>query len=125
MPNFEELFNSAHSAGMNAGTKNSPEPMVVVQRANPLDDSSPVVKQYPVVMDGLCGFAWVTVRPANCGFAKWLKENKRARKGYHGGIQYWVHEFNQSISRKEAYANAFAAVLKAAGIDACSESRLD
>lgn len=122
--NFSELFDAAHLAGMEAGKGNSPIPMIVVQRANPLDDNSPIVRQFDTVMDGACGFAWVTVRPANCGFAKFLK-TKGGQKGYRGGMQYWVHEFDQSISRKEAFAKAFAKVLETAGIDVRSESRLD
>jgi hypothetical protein len=75
--------------------------------------------------EGVCGFAWVTVRPATTGFARWLLKSKRARVGYHGGAQIWVHDFGQSMARKEAYARAFAKVLVEAGYSAVADSRLD
>ncbi len=99
--------------------------MHVVQRANPFDDSSPVVHRYAPVMDGVCGFAWVTIRPGTSSFARWVSKTGRGRKGYYGGIQIWVSGFGQSMTRKEAYADAFAAVLREAGVSASAGSRMD
>lgn len=121
---WQALYDKAHAAGMAAGESNTPTPMVVAQHANPLDDKSPVEKAY-FVSEGACGFAWITVHPGNCSFAVWLRKQGLARKAYHGGMEIWVHQFNQSISRKEAYADAFAKVLTEAGIKAYSGSRLD
>lgn len=42
-----------------------------------------------------------------------------------GGLQYWVSQGGQSMQRKEAFARAFASVLKANGIDAFADSRMD
>lgn len=119
------LFDKAHAAGMDAGEKARPRPMVVVQREHPFDDSSPIIKRYPPVMDGLCGFAWVNVRPGNSSFANWLRKSGRGHKGYHGGWEYWVGAFNQSYERKMAYAHAFAEILREAGIKAYAGGRLD
>lgn len=47
------------------------------------------------------------------------------RKNYGGGWCIWVRAYGQSMTRKEAYANHFAAKLREYGIDAHSESRLD
>jgi hypothetical protein len=118
------LFDKAHAAGMAAVQAAQVVPMVVQQHANPADDNSPVVKQW-FVEGGSCGFAWVKVRPANCSFALWLKKHKGARTGYTGGMEYSVHEFGQSIQRKESYARAFARVLSEAGIKAYAQSRDD
>ncbi len=123
--NFETLFVKAEMAGIEAATKCVPVPMIVQQRANPLDDHSPVVKQYAPVMDGVCGFAWVIVRPGNCSFANWLKKNGHGSSAYGGGVQIWVSRYNQSMTKKEAHAHAMAKVLAGAGIRAYACSRMD
>lgn len=124
-PALQELFARAEAAGRAAAAARVPEPMVVVQRADPLDDASPIVKRYAPVMDGVCGFAWIVIRPGNCAAARYAKANLGARAGYGGGIHIWVSAYNQSYERKSAHASAFAAVLRAAGINAYADSRLD
>lgn len=119
------LHAKAHAAGRAAGEAATPTPMVVVQRENPLDDTSPVVKTYAPVADGLCGFAWIRIRPGNSSYARWAKKTLGAHSGYYGGTEIWVDGFGQSVARKEAYARAYAEVLQAAGISAYPDSRLD
>lgn len=121
---WQALYDKAHAAGLAAGQGIIPVPMTVVQHENPLNDDSPITRQWHV-SEGVCGFAWVTVRPANSSFALWLKKQQLGSKAYHGGLQIWVHQFNQSMERKEAYAHAFASVLTAHGISAYAGSRLD
>jgi len=121
---FQKIYDDAHKAGMKAGEDCIPTPMTVVQHANMADDKSAVVKQWHIPQ-GVCGFAWIKIRPANCSFAKWIKKNNLGRNGYDGGIDIWVHEFGQSMEMKEAYANAFAVVLEFYGIKAFSGSRMD
>jgi hypothetical protein len=116
-----DLFQRAHKAGMEAGQGSRPEPMHVVQ----LGRHGEVVKRYAPVMDGVCGFAWVTIRPGNSSFANWLRKQGKGHKGYHGGWEYWVGQFNQSLERKEAYARAFAEVCREAGVQAHAGSRMD
>ncbi len=100
-------------------------PMIVQGHENPLDDSSPVVKQY-FVEDGVCGFAWVNIKPANSAFGRWVKENQLGRPdSYAGGICVWIHDFNQSMQKKETYASAFAGVLRQHNITAYASSRMD
>ncbi len=55
-----------------------------------------------------CGFGWITVKPGNCSFAKWLKKTKGASSAHGGGVQLWVNKFGQSHDKKKAYARAFA-----------------
>lgn len=119
------LDKKAHEAGMAAGEACKPMPMFVAQRANPLDDTSPIVKAYAPVMDGVCGMAYVTVRPGNSSFARWLKKYRKAWAGFHGGTQMGVHHFGQSMERSVAYARAYSEVLRAAGLNAFPESRMD
>lgn len=121
----QKIYNEARQAGIDAGTLALPTPMVVEQHSNMLNDKSPVVQSW-TVPDGVCGFAWVNVRPANCSFAKWLKINNLGKTdSYAGGCKIWVHEFNQSMERKEKYAYAFADVLNKHGIKAYAGSRMD
>jgi hypothetical protein len=74
-----------------------------------------------------CGFAWVTIKPANCKAAKYLVAKGMARKAHGGGVSVWnpVGSFTQNMDIKEAGARAFAEVLKEHGINAYSDSRMD
>lgn len=122
---FQELFNKADKAGMEAVESLNVTPMVVQSHANPLDDNSPVTESY-YIPDGPCGFAWVKIRPARGKFVNWLKKQEIGRTdSYAGGYVIWVSKFNQSMQKKECYARAFANVLKESGIDAYSQSRMD
>jgi hypothetical protein len=99
--------------------------MIVSEHSNPLDDSSKVVRQY-YVGDGVCGFAWVKITPARGKFVKWLKDNRIGRSNsYEGGYDISISDYNQSLQKKEAYANAFAKVLVDKGIKAYANSRMD
>jgi len=120
-----DIHDEAHNAGMQAGESCQPTPMMVVQRSNPFDDNSPIVKSWEPVQDGVCGFAWINVRPGTCSFARWASKQDLAHKSYYGGVDIWVPFFNQSMTRKEAYAAAYANVLRSHGIDARSMSRMD
>ena len=75
-----------------------------------------------------CGFAWVTVRGVKLN-TKLGKAMKAAGfdKAYGGGIQLWnpSGSYTQAITAKEVGAEAYAQVLKAAGIEAYAGSRMD
>lgn len=130
---FQALYNRAWQAGFDAARAavSNITPMVVTQHSNPLNDNSPVVRQW-VVPAGACGFAWVNLRPGNSSLARWLVAKMGWRKSYSGGIQMWVNTpdalgaaYGQSIEVKEAFAQAFAQVLREAGYNAYADSRLD
>ena len=124
--NNQQLYNAAHLAGMAALEAKVPEPMLVQQHARLFDDDSPVTKSY-TVPGGVCGFAWIIVRPANCSFAKWTRKKgfSSRRNSYSGGEQIFVHVGGQSYEKKMAYAGAFTQVLRDAGIKAHFGGRLD
>ena len=113
-----ELLKKAEEAGMKAGLEVSPNPMTLtdIKTGETFD-----------VAEGGCGFAWVNISPARGKFVNYLKKIGKGHKSYRGGWDYWVSssELGQSITRKEAYATAFANVLKEWGIDAMMMSRLD
>lgn len=122
---FEELYNRADAAGRAAVSGFTPVPMVVgtaIGFSNQIDPSKPTYFE----ADGVCGFAWVNVKPGNSAFANWLKKSSKARPdSYYGGVTIWVSEFNQSMQKKEVYAHAFAKVLAEAGVKAYAASRMD
>lgn len=76
------------------------------------------------VPDGPCGFAWIKFA-GNTPWARWAKAHAGAHNAYPTGYMIWVSDYNQSMQRKEAYAHAFATVLRDAGIHAYAASRMD
>jgi hypothetical protein len=74
-----------------------------------------------------CGFSWVTVNEkASTKLGRALKA-LGFRKAYGGGLQLWnpSGSYTQAITAKEVGAKAYANVLRAAGINAYSGSRMD
>ena len=123
--NPSELYYKAVKAGQQAAAKCNPTPMTVQQHASPFNDTSPIVKEW-YVPDGVCGFAWVRLTPARGKFVAWLKLNGiGSGDSYAGGYSIWIHNYNQSMQRKEAHARAMADVLNEAGLVAYAESRID
>lgn len=132
----EALYAQAVAAGQAAAESVVPTPMLVVEREHPLgdilglsDEDNPV-KQAWRVNSGVCGFAWTEVHPGNCSFALWAVKAGKARKAYQGGVQFSARpqvagSMVQSLEINEAYAQAFAGVLKDAGLRAYATSRMD
>ena len=122
---WAKLHKKAHEAGKKAADNHKPTPMVVGHPAHPLgNDVDPNQPTYHVP-EGVCGFAWVVVKPGNCPFANWLKKNEIARPHYQGGVAIWVREYGQSYERKLIYAQAYAKVIQEEGINARADGRLD
>lgn len=117
------IYVEAYEAGMKAGDEVGVPKFVVgdaIGLSNEIDYSKPTF-----IMDGLCGFAWVTIKPARGAFVNYLKGRQVGSNGYYGGFEIWVREFGQSVDRKTAFARAFADVLNKYGINASVGSRLD
>ena len=121
---YATWIDEAHQAGLAAGKTAGCTPMIVSQHENMADDNSAVVKEW-LVMDGPCGFAWVTVTPGTCSFARWAVKEQGWRKDYYGGVSLYVHEFGQSMQRKIEYAHAYAKVLHSHGVGVRCNSRMD
>jgi hypothetical protein len=128
-PDWKALYESAHEAGLEAVKRATPTPMVVYESVGLSDTPKPGGKSW-VVPSGLCGFAWINIRPATSSFVKYLKSRGIGRLAYGGGWSIWVGGLfsdarDQSVEYKEAYAYAFASVLREHGIEAYAGSRLD
>ena len=120
------VYADAHAAGMAAGNGCTPTPIVVGQPTTPLGNDIDYEKDTYYVADGVCGFAWINIKPARGAFVKYLKQNGIGRKdSYYGGYTIWVSGFGQSLARKENYARAFTEVLRKNGLTAYNMSRMD
>lgn len=113
---FRTLIEQATAAGRAAGEAIQPRPMNIV---------NPATGQRYHVAEGVCGFATVRVTPGTTSFARWLVKEGIGYAAYGGGVAIPIHAHEQSLERKQAHANAFAAVLREQGIKAYPESRLD
>lgn len=118
--NAQEIYTTARAAGLAAAAAAQVQPMIVQQCRGLFDHT--VVREY-VIDEGVCGFASVVIK--NIKFANQLKKMGLGRKNYGGGYALSVQDFNQSLTRKEAYAHAFAKVLNDHGITAYTDSRMD
>ena len=82
-----------------------------------------------------CGFANITIRPAQGKFVGWLKKQGIGDNGYRGGwrVSYYdimpenhKYRHTQSMTIKEIACDTFAKVLENQyGLDVISESRAD
>lgn len=123
---FESIWNEAWQAGVNAANKCAVVPMLVGSPTTPLGSQLDYSKPVEFVSDGVCGFAWVQVKPGTSSFAKWLvKEGFARRDSYYGGVSVWIGDYNQSMQRKEAHASAMAEVFRKHEINAYCMSRMD
>ena len=119
-----EIYNKARLAGLTAGNNSKPIPMGVIA-CNPITNEPIAVVD--IVSEGVCGFAWISMKmntPENRKFISWAKKQNLISKT-HEGFWFWVSDYNQSMTRKEAYANAFANVLREHGIKCYADSRMD
>ena len=121
---FSALYEKADAAGKAAAQASVPTPIVVGEETSPFSGVIDYAKPTYYVADGLCGFAWVSFK-GNTAWGRWAKKAGKAKPAYGGGLQVWVSNYGQSVTRKEAYAQAFAAVLREQGIEAYAGSRLD
>lgn len=99
---WQEVFRLAQEAGRQAAADCVPTPMKI--------------EGYPVIMEGMCGGAYVRVPDARSGFARWLVKTGRDNKHYKTGVQVIAQVKSQSLERSAAYARAFAMVLQQNGI---------
>jgi hypothetical protein len=123
---FQALYDRAWAAGVQAANTVHVTPMYVGTPTTPFGNDIDPTKTIYKVDSGVCGFASVQLKPATSAFAKWLKAQGYAKRDeYRGGVYMWISAYGQSLTRKEAHANAMAKVLRDAGYKAYSWSRMD
>ena len=104
-----QLYGEAHTAGLAAMYAVVPTPRVM--RPN---WDSPLTMSYEP--EGQVGYAWIAVA-SNTSMGKWLVKHKYGqRSAFEPEVQVWVEEGGNSYERKQAYAAAFAEVLRKAGV---------
>jgi len=119
---FADILSECLDDGQVAFDACKPTPIVVSEHDNPIDDGSPVVKQW-VGMEGDCGMARVLIVPANCSFAVWCRNNGYGHtddcgRGLWLEIAPQTHgPAVQSYERNLAWAHAVGRVLSSHGID--------
>jgi hypothetical protein len=112
-----QIYDLADKAGKQAASECTPTPMAVTTEGGRLIEW---------VNGGVCGFAWVKIRPAMGEFVSYCKRKNIGRTNeYAGGFDIWVHQYSQSMELKAAYAAGFANELQKHGINASSHSRID
>jgi hypothetical protein len=121
----EKLLERAHLMGMDAGRSVGVTPMVVGTPTTLFGSEIDYSKKTYFVEGGVCGFAGVVIKPARGKFVSYLKSIGIGNKHYYGGYYVSVREFGQSLTRKEAYADAYAKVLGEAGMSCYVDSRMD
>ena len=121
----EKLLEKAHLMGMDAGRSVGVSPMIVGSPSTPLGNDIDYSKKTYFVEGGVCGFAGVVIKPARGKFVSYLKRLDKGYKHYYGGYYVPVREFGQSLTRKEAYAEAFAKVLSEEGMRCYVDRRMD
>lgn len=110
---FLALHKKADEAGLAAAEAASPQKVIAVSGGRQIGGAFPI-----------CGFAWVHIA-GNTAFGRFAKKELGFRADYPSGLALWISSFGQSYDLKLAYARAYAAVLREAGIEAYGDGRLD
>ena len=120
-----KIFAEALAAGRVAGEAAEPTPMVVGTPTTLLGNDIDYNKPTYYVADGVCGFAWVVIRPGNSSLARQAVKLDIGSSAYGGGVSIWIRDHGQSLDRKKRHAKAYADVLQGHGVDAYAQSRID
>jgi len=129
---FEELKAISKSALAECP---APTPMLVGYPSTPLGNDVDLRQQHWIHNDGVCGFAWVILESGRSGFAQWLLKNNLGSKWWSYGRTKGVvvntfdrlgfANIGQSYEKNKFVANKIAAHLRAEGIDAWVDARVD
>jgi hypothetical protein len=129
---FFAICDAAHEAGIKAVSDLAVVPMLVGQETSLFSGKIDYTKPVEYIADGVCGFAWVSVKPEHKGNTRLGKDERIvleaagfSKNDYEKTYQLWISLFNQSMQKKEKYAAEYAKVLRANGIRAYSGSRMD
>jgi hypothetical protein len=101
---YEEVYRRAHAAGLAAQDAVMPKPMVVTANFGNSEEIHDVIYEF--------GSAYVAVQDARTGFARWLVRSGHGRRAIRGGAIAPAPNVGGSFDKAQAYAEAFAAVLR-------------
>lgn len=107
---WQAIHELASQAGRIAAESTIPTPMLI--------------EGFGIEPEGKCGHAWVRVKDARRGFARWALANDHAYRHHTSGAQIFAATSSQSVDRGVAYALAYARVLEQNGISCEIESHL-
>lgn len=112
---YQAVDRKAREAADKTAKGANPEKMIVVQRRNPLDDTSPIVQAWDNGGQGFEpeGFGWV-VLPGNTGFGRWLIKSGKGTKHYGGGVGPRARI--RGYERSNIWASTYAGVVNESGI---------
>jgi hypothetical protein len=108
-----------------------PTPIIVGSPSTPLGNDVDPTQQTWFVEGGVCGFAWVVIRPARGTIVAELKKRKIGGAHYGGGYSFSSWQLAPSIRQDQSYERAVAAargaveVLKKYGVNAYVDARID
>lgn len=129
---FDAIFNEASEAAVKAYKEAKPHPVIFGQAVD-IFSNKMVPGSEELCTEGVCGFAWINIKPARGPFISWLKKNNRGDRGVYGGWTLGTYDItdhtcnSQSLARKEAACRAFVEVLREyfPGMRIWVSSRLD
>ena len=113
---IEEIFIEAQLKACDAFHSHKPTPMIVGHAKN-LFSNEIIPGTEEIVEDGLCGFAWINIKPARGPLVKFLKSKGIGRNGDYGGYTISSYEstpgtgFSQSMEKNQAGCKAFVKVI--------------
>jgi hypothetical protein len=109
---LEEATLAANKAG-DEWMKNAKPMYRVFERANPMDDTSPIVRDYGTMLD-VCGIVYLRIEDKRCAFAKWYMEQKKNK--YRGVYIQHKYRGRQEMGLREACDGAALEVLNKHGV---------
>ena len=109
---WAEAIEAANAAGDDWMAKATPK-FRVVQRANPLDDNSPIVKDYGTMLD-VCGFSGIEIGDKRTKFAKWVMKQQSSTYTVRVPHKY---RMRQELGLAEACARAALDVFRKHDVD--------
>lgn len=126
----KRMVYEAEQAAVKAANGAQPEGMIVFEADGLSNRPKPDARAY-FVSGGVCGFAWVNVKPGNGRIARALKQlggNSRVANcsadSYYGGVTAWMFVGGQSHARKCEAAAAYARVIEAFAAEAGENIRV-
>src|SRR5690606_11417507 len=92
---YDQIIKDARQAALEAFHNAKPVPMIVGQAIGFTNQIVPGTEEF--VVDGVCGFAWVRIKPARGPLIKYLKDNGIGEKAWNGGWTISSYEIEREI----------------------------